>query len=148
MTKHSHFPYTSTYSSTPHNTNTTSMTSLTQIYNILQHSKAKKTLYLTTDTTQHILPQTPTQSIQQHKTYMRHIHISIISRHLATRGNNKILHTCPPHISSSEEILLRLTCHSWICGQTPLQWRNCWTDVWKSWLVDLNQDDRTIPPPY
>ena len=43
MTKHSYFPYTSTYSSTRHNTNTntTSITSLTQRYNILQHSKAK-----------------------------------------------------------------------------------------------------------
>ena len=30
--------------------------------------------------------------------------------HLATRGNNKILRTPPPHISSSEEILPRLTC--------------------------------------
>ena len=29
--------------------------------------------------------------------------------HLARRGNNKILHTPPPHISSSEEILPRLT---------------------------------------
>ena len=40
---------------------------------------------------------------------MRHIHKSIVSRHLATRGNNKILHTPPPHISSSEEKLPRLT---------------------------------------
>ena len=40
---------------------------------------------------------------------MRHIHTSIVSRHLTTRGNNKILCTPPPHISSSEEILLRLT---------------------------------------
>ena len=39
------------------------------------------------------------------KTNMRHIHPSIVSRHLATRGNNKILRTPPPHISSSEEIL-------------------------------------------
>ena len=31
------------------------------------------------------------------------------SRHLATRGNNKILRTPPPHISSSEERLPRLT---------------------------------------
>ena len=31
------------------------------------------------------------------------------SRHLATRGNNKILRTPPPHTSSSEERLLRLT---------------------------------------
>ena len=40
---------------------------------------------------------------------MRHIHTSIVSRHLATRGNNKILRTPPPHISSSEEIFPRLT---------------------------------------
>ena len=40
---------------------------------------------------------------------MRHIHASIVSRHLATRGNNKILRTPPPYISSSNEILPRLT---------------------------------------
>ena len=34
------------------------------------------------------------------KTNMRHIHTSIASRHRATRGNNKILRTPPPHISS------------------------------------------------
>ena len=38
-------------------------------------------------------------------TNMCHIHISIVSRHLASRGNNKILRTPPPHISSSEDIL-------------------------------------------
>ena len=36
---------------------------------------------------------------------MRHIRTSIGSMHLATGGNNKILRTPPPHISSSEEIL-------------------------------------------
>ena len=48
MTKHSYFPYTSTYSSMRHNTNknTTSITPLTQTYNILQHSKAQITHYL------------------------------------------------------------------------------------------------------
>ena len=40
---------------------------------------------------------------------MRHIHTSIVSRHLATRGNNKILRTPPPHTSSSEERLPCLT---------------------------------------
>ena len=40
---------------------------------------------------------------------MSHIHTSIDSRHLATRGNKKILRTPPPHIISSEEILPRLT---------------------------------------
>ena len=43
---------------------------------------------------------------------MLNLHISIVSRHLATRGNNKILRTPPPHISSSEEILPRLTRHT------------------------------------
>ena len=40
---------------------------------------------------------------------MRHIHTSIVSRHLATRDNNKILRTPPPHTSCSEERLPRLT---------------------------------------
>ena len=43
------------------------------------------------------------------KTNMLHIHTSIVSSHLATRGNNKILRTPPPHISSPEEIFARLT---------------------------------------
>ena len=38
-------------------------------------------------------------------TNMCHIHASIVSRHLATRSNNKIPRTPPPHISSSEERL-------------------------------------------
>ena len=36
---------------------------------------------------------------------MRHIHTSIVSWHVATGGNNKILRTASSHISSSEEIL-------------------------------------------
>ena len=40
---------------------------------------------------------------------MRHIHTSIVSKHLATRGNNKIRYTPQPHISRSEELLPRLT---------------------------------------
>ena len=43
---------------------------------------------------------------------MRHIHTSIVARHLATRCNNKILRTPPPDISSSEEVLTRLTHHT------------------------------------
>ena len=43
---------------------------------------------------------------------MRHIHTSIVSRYLATRGNNKILRTPPPHISRSEEIPLHLICRT------------------------------------
>ena len=44
----------------------------------------------------------------RHKTNMFHIHTSIVSKHLATRGNHKILGTPPPHLSSSEERLPRL----------------------------------------
>ena len=40
---------------------------------------------------------------------MRHIHTYIVSVHLATGDNNKILRTAPPHIDSSEEILPHLT---------------------------------------
>ena len=54
----------------------------------------------------------PHSHYNRHKNKQRHIHLSIVSRHLATRGNNKILRTPPPHISSSEEILPRLTCRT------------------------------------
>ena len=52
------------------------------------HSKAK-TLSLTTPTDPHTVP------IADIKANMHHIHTSIVSRHLTTRGNNKILRT--PH---------------------------------------------------
>ena len=56
--------------------------------------------------TQQTFPQTPnTVTTTYIKTNMHHIHTSIVSRHLAIRGNNKILRTPSPHISSSEEIL-------------------------------------------
>ena len=55
----------------------------------------RKTLYLTTGATQHTF----------HRTPHSHTVTYIVSRHLATRGNNKILCTPPPHISRSEEIL-------------------------------------------
>ena len=44
--------------------NTRSITSPTQTHNILQHSKVKKTLFLTTAATQQTFPQTLTQSLQ------------------------------------------------------------------------------------
>ena len=93
------FPYTSTYSSTPHNTNIKHIIHhIRYTHNILHHSNAQKPTIFNNGRYTTIV-----------KTNMRHIHSSIVSRHLATRGNNKILHTPPPHISSSEEILPRLT---------------------------------------
>ena len=44
---------------------TENTTSIPQTHNLLQHSKAKKTLFLTTAATQQTFPQTPTQSLQQ-----------------------------------------------------------------------------------
>ena len=108
MTKHSYFPYTRTYSSPRHNTKyTTSITSLTQTYNIIQHSKAKNTLSSTTPATQQTFSQFPHSHYNSHKTNMHHIHTYIVSMHLATRGLK--MRKPPPHISSSEEIVPRFT---------------------------------------
>ena len=85
-----------------------------------QHPLHKPTIYfntpwlntisLTTTVTQQTLPPPPhTVTTTDIKTSMHHIDTSIVSMHLATRGNNKILHTHPPHISSSEEILPHIT---------------------------------------
>ena len=73
------------------------------------------------------------------KTNMRHIHTSIVSRHLATRGNNKILRTPPPHTSSSEEILTRLT------RRTLAQLRTNKSPFLKSYLHKV--DAKTHPSP-
>ena len=110
MTKHSHSPYTSTYSSTPHNTNRKHNIHHIPYTNTLQHSKAKKnTIFNNGRYTTNIPTDPHTVTTTDIKTNMRHIHTSIVSRHLATRGNNKILRTPPPHTSSSEAILPRLT---------------------------------------
>ena len=70
---------------------------------------------------------------------MRHIHISIVSWHLATWGNNKILYTSLPHISSSEEILPRLT------RRTLAQSRTNKSPVLKLYLDKVNA--KTHPSP-
>ena len=70
--------------------------------NILQHSKAKKnTIFNNGHFTTNIPTDLHTITTTDIKTNMLHIHTSIASRHLVTRGNNKILRTPPPHISSS-----------------------------------------------
>ena len=70
---------------------------------------------------------------------MLHIHTSNVSRHLATRGNNKILHTPPPHTSSSEEMLPRLT------RRTLAQLRTNKSPFLKSYLHKV--DAKTLPSP-
>ena len=55
-----------------------------------------------TAATQQTFPPNPhTVTTTDIKANIRQIHTSIVSRHLAKRGNNKILRTPPPHISSS-----------------------------------------------
>ena len=73
---------------------TTSITSTTQTHNILQHSKAKKSTIFNNGCYTTNIPTDPhTVTTTVIKTNMRHIHTSIVSRHLATRGNNKIMCT-------------------------------------------------------
>ena len=70
---------------------------------------------------------------------MRHIHTSIVSKHQATRCNNKILRTPLQHISSSEEILQRLT------RRTLAQLRTNKSPFLKSYLHKV--DAKTHPSP-
>ena len=112
MTKHSYFRYTSIYSSTPHITNIK--------HNINHIPLHKQTTYFNTAGlkttnfnndryTTNIPTDTHTIATTNIKTNMRHIHTSIVSRHLATGDNNKILRTPSPHISNSDGIFPRLT---------------------------------------
>ena len=73
------------------------------------------------------------------KTNMRHMHTSIVSKHLVRRGNNKILRTPPPHISSSEEILPRLT------RRTLAQLRPNKSHYLKSYLHKVNAKSHPSP---
>ena len=73
------------------------------------------------------------------KTIMRHIHTSVVSRHLATRGNNKILRTPPPHISSTEEILPRFT------RRSLAQFRTNKSPFLKSYLHKVNAKAHPSP---
>ena len=112
MTKHSHFPYTSTCISTPHNTNRKH--NIHPIpYTNTQHTstlQGKKNYFQQRPLHNKHSHIPPHSHYNIHKTNMRHIHTSIVSRHLATRGNNNILRTPPPPISISKEILTRITC--------------------------------------
>ena len=117
---------------------TTLITPLIQTYNILQHSKAKTLFNNGCYTTN--LPRTYTVTTTYIKTNMRHVHTSVVSMHLATRGNNKILCTPPPYISSSEDILLRLT------HRTLAQLRTNKSPFLKSYLHKVYAKSHPSPP--
>ena len=78
--------------------NTTSITSLTQTFNT---RRLKKTIFNNGRYTANIPTDPHTVTTTDIKTNMRHIHRSIVSRHLGTRGNTKILHTPLSPISNS-----------------------------------------------
>ena len=101
--------------------------------------RLKKTIFNNGRYTTNIPTDPHTVTTTDIKTNMRHIHTSIVSRHLATRGNNKILRTPPPHTSSSEEILPRLT------RRTLAQPRTNKSPFLKSYLHKV--DAKTHPSP-
>ena len=105
----------------------------------IMNAMTKGSTAATQQTTTNIPTDPHTVTTTDTKTNMRHIHTSIVSRHLATRGNNKILRTPPPHISSSEERLPRLT------RRTLAQLRTNKSPFLKSYLHKV--DAKTHPSP-
>ena len=92
---------------------TRSITSPTQTHNILHHTYAKTTIFSNARYTTHIPRDPHTVTSTAIKSNMRHIHTSIVSRYLSTRGNTKILCTLPLHIISSEDTLIRSLVVPW-----------------------------------
>ena len=72
-------------------------------------------------------------------TNMRHVNTSLVSMHLATIGNNKILCTPPPHISNFEEILPRLT------SRSLAQLRTNKSTLFKSYLDKVDAKSHPLP---
>ena len=103
MTKHSYFPYTSTYSSTHHNT--TNRKHTIHHKHTIYFNTPRLKHYLTMAATQQKFAQTPHQIYK--KTCAMYIHL--LSLCIYPQETKKILRTPPPHISSSEEILPRFT---------------------------------------
>ena len=101
--------------------------------------RLKNTQFSTTAAKQQTFPHTPHNHYNRHKTNMGHIHTYIVSRHLTTRGNNKILSTPPPHIISSEDIIYRLT------RRTLAQLRTNKSPFLKSYLNNVDAKTHLSP---
>ena len=86
---------------------TTSITPLTQTYDILQPSKAKSTIFNNGRYKTNI--STNPHTILHNRLKNKRVPYTYIYWHISARGNNKILRTPPPPISRSEEILPSLT---------------------------------------
>ena len=100
MTKHSHSPYTSVEHLQLH-ASQNKQKKQHPSHPLHKHTTyfnppRLKTLFFNNGRYTTNFPQTPhIVTTTEIKTNMRHIHPSIVSRNLATRGNNKILHTLP-----------------------------------------------------
>ena len=104
------------------------------------HSKAKKNTLFNNGrytTNNHTDPHTITTT--DIKRNMHHMHTSFVSRLLDTRGNNKILRTPPPRITSSEEILPHLS------RRTLAQLRTNKSPFLKSYLHKVDAKLHTSP---
>ena len=119
--------------------NTTSITPLTQTYNILQHSKAKNNTFLNNGRYTINIPTDPhTITTNDIKTNTRHIHIlslGIQSQEAITKYCAHLHHTlaalkryCTASpvapLINSNHIYTKFT----ICGHTPPEWLHCWPD--------------------
>ena len=157
MTKHSYFPYTSTYSSMRHNTNKKTQhpsQPLTQTYNILQHSKAKKNTMFNNGRYTTNIPTDPyltrcnacpnqdkyiilTQIIfRQSQRQITSITTMLTMYHSHTQHTSSLqLHPHAHHIAPID---------LWTdpAGETALLAR--WTV--RNWLVDHKREDRTPGP--
>ena len=131
------------YSSTRHNTNrkhSINNIPYTNIQHITYFNTARlKILYSTTPLHNKHSHRPPHSHYNKHKTNMRYIHTYIVSLHLATRGNNRILRTPPPHIISSEEILPRIT------HRTFVQLRTNKSPFLKSYLHKVDTKSHSSP---
>ena len=110
-----------------------------QTYNIIKHFKAKNTIFNNGPYTINIPTDPHTVTTTDIQINMRHTHTSIVSRHLATRGNNKILRTPPSHISSSEEKL------NYITSRTLAQPRTNKSPFLKSYLHKVDAQSHPSP---
>ena len=107
---------------------------------VMQNAALRTATGCTQDTNiQHLHDETLTLPINEHlQSTPNHIH-----HHYAPSATPS--HTT--HTISSSAPTYAPHCHTWICGQTPLEWWSCWPDGEISWLVDQKREDRTHPPP-
>ena len=139
MMKHTHFPHLQLHAS--HSKQKTQYPShpLHKHTTYFNTPRLKNTIFNNGRYTTNIPTDPHTVTTTDIKTNMRHINTSIVSRHLATRGNYKILRTHPPDISSSEE---RPPCHT---RGTLAQLRTNKSPFFKSYLHKV--DAKSHPSP-